>query len=51
VLHRNPFEIRSQILLHLFDQTARETRQVYPITELRQYPVFEVGSRPFPRAV
>jgi hypothetical protein len=51
VLHRNPFQIRSQILLHLFDQTARETRQVYPITELRQYPVFEVGSRPFPRAV
>jgi hypothetical protein len=31
VLHRNPYEIRSQILLHLFDQTARQARQLYPI--------------------
>jgi hypothetical protein len=36
VLHRNPFEIRSQILLHLFDQTARQARQLYPITEFRR---------------
>jgi hypothetical protein len=35
VLHRNPFEIRSQILLHLFDQTARQARQLYLITEFR----------------
>src|ERR1035438_10412536 len=36
VLHRNPFQIRSQILLHLFDQTARQARQFYPITEFRR---------------
>ena len=33
VLHRNPFEIRSQILSHLFDQLARQARQLYPIAE------------------
>jgi len=36
VLHRNPFQIRSHILFHLFDQTARQPRQLYPITEFRR---------------
>ena len=41
VLHRNPFQLGSKILLHSFDQTTRQTRQVYPITELRRDNEFE----------
>ena len=36
VLHGNPCQFGSKVLLHPFDQTARQARQVYPITELRR---------------
>src|ERR1700735_1155979 len=36
VLSRDPFEIRAQILLHLFDQFARQPWQIAPAPESRR---------------
>ncbi len=36
VFSRNPFEVRSQILLHLRDQFARQPRQVNPVPKFRR---------------
>ncbi len=36
VFSRNPFEIRSQILLHLRDQFARQPRQIDPVPKFRR---------------
>ena len=36
VLNRHPFEVRSQILLHLLDQIARQAGQIDPITKFRR---------------
>ena len=36
VFSGNPFEIRPQILLHLFDQVTSQARKIDPITEFRR---------------
>jgi hypothetical protein len=36
VLHRDPFEFRSEIVLHAFDQIAGQAGQIDPITEFRR---------------